>query len=171
MIVWQVNGDIQCESSFVNYGNNLKQCTQLRSPLAEAIDKVFSFSGKNMQPVLNVPSLLTVGSGEALTFSVSATDVDNHSLKFTAVNAIINDHGNGTATVSYSAPDTTEALTISIPVIVSDGQASVSKSTLVNVLAKPSVQDVSEWDANTVYHGGDSVTYNGKNYCAVVDTK
>ncbi|WP_305812116.1 glycosyl hydrolase family 18 protein [Photobacterium leiognathi] len=166
VIVWQVNGDIQCESTFVNYGNNLKQCTQLRSPLAEAIDKVFSFSGKNTQPVLNVPSVLTVGSGEALTFSVSATDVDNHSLEFTAVNAIINDHGNGTATISYSAPDTTDALTISISVIVSDGQASVSKSTLVNVLAKPSVPDVSEWDANKVYHGGDSVTYNGRNYTA-----
>ncbi len=58
-----------------------------------------------------------------------------------------------------SAPDTTEALTISISVIASDGQASVPKSTLANALAKPSVPDVSEWDANTVYnfHGSDSV--------------
>ncbi|WP_305457991.1 glycosyl hydrolase family 18 protein [Photobacterium leiognathi] len=82
VIIWQVNGDIQCESTFVNYGNNLKQCTQLRSPLAEAIDKVFSFSGKKYAvPGLNVPSVLTAGSCEALTFSVSATDVDNHSQK------------------------------------------------------------------------------------------
>ncbi|PSV21167.1 chitinase [Photobacterium leiognathi subsp. mandapamensis] len=171
VIIWQANGDIQCEGTFINYGNRLKKCTQLRSPLAEAVDHVFSHSDKNTPPVLTTPNMLTVESGQTVTFSVSATDIDNNALTFTAVNANVTNHNNGTATVTYSAPHITEAIKSSITIIVSDGEASVSKSTLVDVLPAPLAPDANEWNADTVYNGGDKVAYDGKKYIAQWWTK
>eukprot|EP01068_Selenidium_serpulae_P019201 Selendium_serpulae@DN6512_c1_g1_i24.p1 len=42
IIVWQIHGDIKCEGSLIKHGHRLLECDNLSSPLAEAIDAVFS---------------------------------------------------------------------------------------------------------------------------------
>ncbi|SON52614.1 conserved exported protein of unknown function [Vibrio tapetis subsp. tapetis] len=134
VIVWQVAGDIKCEGSFVSYGSKLKQCTNLSSPLAEAIDKVFNQgSTPNEAPVLTVPSTQQAESGQTITFNVSATDTDGDSLSFSATGATVTDLGAGNAQVTYSAPATVQDKQVSVVVTVSDGRAQSTKTVVVNV--------------------------------------
>ncbi|WP_325894676.1 glycosyl hydrolase family 18 protein [Grimontia sp. NTOU-MAR1] len=134
IIVWQVHGDIQCEGTFVNYGTKLKQCTNLRSPLAEQIDQVFSENViPNEAPVLALPGAQNADSGAVISFTVSATDADGDALSFTVHGADVMDNGDGTATVTYKAPNTSVDLTDTVTVVVSDGRKSDSGSVTVNV--------------------------------------
>lgn len=134
IIVWQVHGDIKCEGSFVNHGSKLKECTNLRSPLAEQIDLVFSKEiVPNEAPVLTVPGAQNIVSGGVLSFDVSAVDKDGDKLTFKAVGAEVADNGDGTATVTYKAPNTSVDITETINVTVSDGKKSDSASVVVNV--------------------------------------
>ncbi|GHA31379.1 glycosyl hydrolase family 18 protein [Photobacterium aphoticum] len=136
IIVWQVHGDIQCKGTFVNYGTKLKQCTNLSSPLAEEIDKVFTNGNPtpgNTAPVLTVPGAQTADAGQVISFDVSATDKEGDRLTFTVTGADVVDNGNGTATVTYKAPNTSVDLTETITVTVSDGKKNAVKSVVVNV--------------------------------------
>ncbi|USD67054.1 glycosyl hydrolase family 18 protein [Vibrio sp. SCSIO 43136] len=134
IIVWQVAGDIKCEGSFVSYGSKLKQCTNLKSPLAEKIDQVFSQNVvPNTAPTLTVPSAQQVDSGQSISFDVSATDADGDAVSFSASEATVTDLGNGQARITYMAPLTTTDVTKSILITVSDGRAQTSKSVIVNV--------------------------------------
>ena len=134
VIVWQVHGDIQCEGTFINHGTKLKECTKLSSPLAEAIDDVFSANTiPNAAPELTVPSAQTVMSGETISFSVSATDTDGDRLSFSSTEAQVTDNGDGTATVTYTAPNTATDIVTSVVVKVTDGRKSATQSVVVNV--------------------------------------
>ncbi|PSU42432.1 chitinase, partial [Photobacterium frigidiphilum] len=134
VIVWQVHGDIKCEGTFISHGRKLKECTKLSSPLAEAIDRVFSAGTvSNAAPVLSVPEAQVVDSGQTVSFSVSATDTDGDSLSFTATNATVVDNGNGSATVTYQAVNTGTDTQVIVTVSVSDGRKSVIKDVVVNV--------------------------------------
>ncbi|PSU35760.1 glycosyl hydrolase family 18 protein [Photobacterium lutimaris] len=134
VIVWQVHGDIKCEGSFVNYGSKLKQCTNLSSPLAEAIDKVFSGNGiVNTAPALTVPAVQNVDAGTVVSFSVSATDAENDPLSFTVTNATVADNGDGTATVTYQAPNTATDIQDTVTVKVSDGRKAATGSVVIHV--------------------------------------
>lgn len=134
VIVWQVHGDIQCEGTFINYGSKLKQCTKLSSPLAEAIDRVFTQgTTPNAAPVLAAPGTQAATSGQVISFEVSATDADGDALAFSATNATIVDNGYGTATVTYQAPNTSVDLQDSITVKVSDGRKATTSVVVVNV--------------------------------------
>eukprot|EP01068_Selenidium_serpulae_P019198 Selendium_serpulae@DN6512_c1_g1_i21.p1 len=42
IIVWQIHGDIKCLGTFTKHGEKLQECSDLSSPLAEAIHAVFS---------------------------------------------------------------------------------------------------------------------------------
>ncbi|MEC6815196.1 glycosyl hydrolase family 18 protein [Photobacterium toruni] len=134
VIVWQVHGDIQCEGTFINNGSKLKECTKLSSPLAEAIDDVFSAdTTPNAAPELTVPSAQSVVAGETISFSVSATDADGDRLSFSSVEAQVTDNGDGTATITYTAPNTATDIVASVVVKVTDGRKSATKSVVVNV--------------------------------------
>ncbi|MEC6907104.1 glycosyl hydrolase family 18 protein [Photobacterium piscicola] len=134
VIVWQVHGDIQCEGTFINHGTKLKECTKLSSPLAEAIDDVFSANiTPNAAPELTVPSAQAVMSGETISFSVSATDTDGDRLSFSSTEAQVTDNGDGTATVTYTAPNTATDIVTSVVVKVTDGRKSATKAVVVNV--------------------------------------
>ncbi|MEC6830943.1 glycosyl hydrolase family 18 protein [Photobacterium toruni] len=134
VIVWQVHGDIQCEGTFINHGSKLKECTKLSSPLAEAIDDVFSAdTTPNAAPELTVPSAQSVVTGETISFSVSATDADGDRLSFSSVEAQVTDNGDGTATITYTAPNTATDIVASVVVKVTDGRKSATKSVVVNV--------------------------------------
>ena len=134
VIVWQVHGDIQCEGTFINHGSKLKECTKLSSPLAEAIDDVFSAdTTPNAAPELTVPSAQSVVAGETISFSVSATDADGDRLSFSSVEAQVTDNGDGTATITYTAPNTATDIVASVVVKVTDGRKSATKSVVVNV--------------------------------------
>ncbi|WP_305846162.1 glycosyl hydrolase family 18 protein [Photobacterium kishitanii] len=134
VIVWQVHGDIKCEGTFINHGTKLKECTKLSSPLAEAIDDVFSADiTPNAAPELTVPAAQAAQSGETISFSVSAIDADGDSLSFSSPEAQITDNGNGTAKVTYTAPNTATDMVTSVTIKVTDGRKSVTKSVVVNV--------------------------------------
>ncbi|MGF1701145.1 glycosyl hydrolase family 18 protein [Photobacterium makurazakiensis] len=134
VIVWQVHGDIKCEGTFINRGTKLKECTQLSSPLAEAIDRVFSADViPNNAPVLSLPTAQTADAGQVISFVVSATDVDGDALSFSASNATVVDNGDGTATVTFQAANTAVDIEEVVSVTVSDGRKSVSGNVVVNV--------------------------------------
>ncbi|UXI04363.1 glycosyl hydrolase family 18 protein [Photobacterium sp. TY1-4] len=134
VIVWQAHGDIECQGTFINRGPRLKECTQLSSPLAEAIDRVFSAGTvPNTAPVLTVPAAQHANAGQVISFVVSATDADADPLTFTAANATVVEHGDGTATVTYQAPNTATDLQAVVTVTVSDGRKQVAKDVVVHV--------------------------------------
>ncbi|MEJ2766420.1 glycosyl hydrolase family 18 protein [Photobacterium sp. MCCC 1A19761] len=134
VIVWQAHGDIECKGTFINRGPRLKECTQLSSPLAEAIDRVFSAGTvPNAAPVLTVPAAQNANAGQVISFVVSATDADADPLMFTAANATVVENGDGTATVTYQAPNTATDLQAVVTVTVSDGRKQVVKDVVVNV--------------------------------------
>lgn len=134
VIVWQAHGDIECKGSFISHGPKLKECTQLSSPLAEAIDRVFSAGTvPNAAPVLTVPTAQNANAGQVISFDVSATDADADPLTFSAANATVVDHGDGTATVTYQAPNTASDVQDVVTVTVSDGRKQVAKDIVVNV--------------------------------------
>ncbi|MGF1869383.1 glycosyl hydrolase family 18 protein [Photobacterium indicum] len=143
VIVWQVHGDIKCEGTFISHGTKLKECTKLSSPLAEAIDRVFSAGTvPNAAPVLSVPTAQVVDSGQTVSFSVSATDTDGDALSFTATNATVVDNGNGSATVTYQAVNTATDTQVIVTVSVSDGRKSVIKDVVVNVKGSGVIENV-----------------------------
>lgn len=134
VIVWQVAGDIKCEGSFISHGSKLKECTNLSSPLAEAIDQVFNQgSTPNTPPSLTVPSAQQADSGQTIQFTVSASDAEGDKLTFSAQGATLTDLGAGQAQVSYTAPNTATDLQQSIVITVSDGRAQSTKTVVVNV--------------------------------------
>jgi len=135
VIVWQVHGDIKCEGTFINHGTNLKTCTKLSSPLAEAIDRVFTTGTvPNNAPVLTVPAAQSADAGQVISFVVSATDADaGDKLTFSATNATVVDNGDGSASVTYKAPNTATNLQEVVTVKVTDGRKSVVKDVVVNV--------------------------------------
>ncbi|MDD1792350.1 glycosyl hydrolase family 18 protein [Enterovibrio sp. ZSDZ42] len=142
IIVWQVHGDIQCEGTFINHGSKLKECTNLKSPLAQQIDNVFSANVlPNEAPVISVPGAQAADSGQVISFVVSAVDADGDALSFTAAGADVVDNGDGTATVTYKAPNTATDLTDTVTVVVSDGRRSDSASVTVNVTGSGVVEN------------------------------
>ncbi|WP_413113205.1 glycosyl hydrolase family 18 protein [Thaumasiovibrio sp. DFM-14] len=161
IIVWQVHGDIQCEGTFVNYGTKLKQCTNLRSPLAEQIDAVFSSNAvPNNPPALTVPAAQVADAGQTITFTVSATDMDGDKLNFSVTNASVTDNGDGTALVTYTAPNAAADTQETVVVTVSDGRASVSKNVLVDVTGSGIVVNtppVISAPANVAVNSGETV--------------
>ncbi|UKA03360.1 glycosyl hydrolase family 18 protein [Photobacterium damselae] len=134
VIVWQVHGDIECKGTFINHGSKLKECTDLSSPLAEAIDSVFSANTTpNAAPVLTVPDAQNVDATQSISFVVSATDADGDKLTFSTTGADIVNNGDGSATVTYIAPNTGIDKQEVVKVTVSDGRKSVSKNVVINV--------------------------------------
>ncbi|XHF83365.1 glycosyl hydrolase family 18 protein [Vibrio sp. HN007] len=134
VIVWQVHGDIKCEGTFIKYGSKLSQCTNLSSPLAEEMDRVFNANTvPNAAPVLTVPGMQTANAGQTITFAVSATDADGDALSFSVINAQISDNGDGTALVTYTAPTVGKDQVDIVKVSVSDGRKSVSSDVTINV--------------------------------------
>lgn len=173
VIVWQVHGDIKCEGSIVSRGRMLKECTKLSSPLAEAIDRVFTTGGgtaPNHAPILTVPAAQSAQPGQTISFTVSAADADvGDKLSFSATNATVVDNGDGSATVTYKAPNTATSLKEVVSITVTDGSKSVTKDVVVNVDVAGTGETT--WDAGKVYVGGDIVVYNGVKYKAKWWTK
>ncbi len=69
-----------------------------------------------------------------ISFVVSATDADaGDKLTFSATNATVVDNGDGSASVTYKAPNTATNLQEVVTVKVTDGRKSVVKDVVVNV--------------------------------------
>ncbi|MGL4826506.1 MAG: glycosyl hydrolase family 18 protein [Vibrionaceae bacterium] len=141
LIIWQVHGDIECKGSYITYGPKLSKCTNLSSPLAEAIDDVFSQNTlPNAAPVLTAPATVSVASGASVTFAVSATDADGDKLSFSATGAQIAELGNGQAQVTYQAPQTSGDRVEKISVAVSDGK--ITRTASIDVQIQGSGEEV-----------------------------
>lgn len=142
IIVWQAHGDIMCEGDIVAHGSFLKECTNLRSPLAEQIHESFSQNiTPNAAPVLTAPSTQVVASGEVVTFEVSAKDADGDALSFSADNALIEELGNGNAKVTYKAPVTGADITETVVVRVTDGRKTDSATVSIKITGNGEIEN------------------------------
>lgn len=134
LIVWQMHGDIECEGEFISHGSKLQECTDLRSPLAEEIDQVFSQNvTPNDAPVLTAPASLSAQSGQVVEFSVSAVDANGDALTFTANGATLISSNGNSANFSYQAQETAKDITDSISVTVTDGKKSDVSNITVSI--------------------------------------
>nr|WP_237467898.1 glycosyl hydrolase family 18 protein [Vibrio stylophorae] len=134
LIVWQVHGDIECKGSMIQHGSKLVECTNLSSPLAGAIDKVFSAAPiePNDPPVVQPVAAQNVASGTDLAFSVTASDPEGAKLTYTVSKGTITATATG-ADVVYTAPVTGKDIVETLVVTVSDGKKSTSINVTVNV--------------------------------------
>ena len=93
----------------------------------------------NKKPVVSVSSSVSVNSGESITVTASATDADNDPLSFSwnADSALVVS-GQNSASLVITAPTVTADTQYVATVAVSDGQATVNRDVVVNVIAPTS---------------------------------
>ncbi|WP_185976740.1 glycosyl hydrolase family 18 protein [Catenovulum sediminis] len=97
----------------------------------------------NKKPVVSVPSLVTVDSGASTEISATASDADNDPLTFLwDADSALTVADINTATLMVTAPEVTQDTDFTAVLSVADGQATVSKSVTVRVLAVSSGNNV-----------------------------
>ncbi|EPF0317238.1 glycosyl hydrolase family 18 protein [Enterobacter chuandaensis] len=129
----------------------------------------------NHKPVIHIAAAKTqsVTSGQKVTFDASkTTDEDGDKLTFNwkklATGGTWPDlNGAETSIMSFTAPKVTQPTTFTFQLAVSDGKETViSEIYTVNVKADKIPDDNTHWNSAKIYHGGDKVLWNGKNYKA-----
>jgi len=123
----------------------------------------------NNPPELMLPSMTaSVDSEGSVDIAAGAADDDaQDTLTITADMGTVAQTANW-AVITYQAPKVDVVTEVTINVMVSDGTDSVSKAVVVTV--NP-VMTNGDWDADTVYNTGDSVTWNGVKFTAKWWTK
>ncbi|NLS13886.1 chitinase [Vibrio sp. SM6] len=114
------------------------------------------------QAVINAPA--TAAAGSLITLDASASsDADGDVLSFnwtlpSGLNATVNG-----SQVSFNAPSYDKDTILEFTVVVSDGKASdtLSTSITVNADTPPPAQCDNEWNSDSVYTGGDTVSWDG----------
>ncbi len=93
----------------------------------------------NKKPVVSASSSVSINSGESITVTASATDADNDPLSFSwnADSALVVS-GQNSASLVITAPTVTADTQYVATVAVSDGQATVNRDVVVNVIAPTS---------------------------------
>lgn len=129
----------------------------------------------NNAPVIDAPTQLTIESGKSLTFSVSATDLDNDPLLFSVDKGTILSQSENSIVVNYQAPET--ATDSSDVITVSVGDPTSTSKAIINITITAQQGNGGEtgtettWDANTAYNTGDTVLFEGVTYTAKWWTK
>ena len=96
----------------------------------------------NAKPVVSLPVLFTVKTGEQVAVSATATDRDNDPLTYVwTVPAALTSTGNDSADLVVTAPNVSADTDYIVSVAVSDGKATVTKSATVRVLAQDAVNN------------------------------
>lgn len=102
----------------------------------------------NAKPVVSLPALVSVKTGEQVTVSASASDRDNDPLTYSwTVPAGLTVTGNDSADLVVTAPSVSVDTDYVVTVTVSDGQEAVSKSATVRVLAADATNNAPVLDA------------------------
>ncbi|CAI1507366.1 glycosyl hydrolase family 18 protein [Serratia ficaria] len=129
---------------------------------------------ENNKPVIDIAGAKQrdVAGGQKVIFDASNTaDADGDKLTFrwetptkgVAYPAL---EGKNSSVLSFVAPKVAKKTTFTFQLVVSDAKDSVtSEIYTVNVLPEQS-DDHSQWSSSKIYHGGDTVTWNGKTYKA-----
>ena len=90
----------------------------------------------NKKPVISLANSFSVLAGESLTIAASATDADNDPLTYSwAIDSALNATGTDSASVEVTGTNVTQNTNYQLTLTVSDGKASVSKSTTLTVVA------------------------------------
>ena len=90
----------------------------------------------NKKPVISLASSFSVNSGEMITIAATATDADNDVLTYSwAVDSALTTGATNTTSVDITASTVTQNTNYVLTLTVSDGKASVSKSTTLTVVA------------------------------------
>ncbi len=90
----------------------------------------------NKKPVISLANNFSVNSGEALTIAASATDADNDTLTYSwSVDSALSATGTNSASFTVTGTTVTQDTNYLLILTVSDGKASVSKSTTLTVIA------------------------------------
>ncbi|MBD1572459.1 spindolin [Vibrio sp. S17_S38] len=129
----------------------------------------------NNAPVIDAPTQLNIESGQSLTFSISATDLDNDPLLFNIDRGTILSQSGNSIVVNYQAPETTTDSNDTITVSVGD-PTSTSKVTINITITTPQSNggetgSETTWDMDTAYNTGDTVLFEGLTYTAKWWTK
>lgn len=121
----------------------------------------------NTAPVITENADITIDELSSTSVTVIATDAENDTLTYTwSVPAGLTVSGSG-SNVSITASDVSQDTNYSVSVSVSDGQASSSTSFVISVINEEvTVEPTGSWNPETIYLGGEVVTYNGKSYTA-----
>jgi chitinase len=91
----------------------------------------------NKKPVINLASSFSVNSGENITIAAAATDADNDALTYSwTIESALTATDINSANVIITASNVTQNTTYPVKVTVSDGKSSVSKSTMLTVVAQ-----------------------------------
>ncbi len=90
----------------------------------------------NKKPVISLANSFSVDSAQMITISASATDADNDALTYSwAVDSALTTGVTNAASVDITASTVTQSTNYVLTLTVSDGKASVSKSTTLTVVA------------------------------------
>jgi chitinase len=91
----------------------------------------------NKKPVINLANNLSVDSGQTLTINASATDADNQVLTYSwSINSALTANTTDSASIEITVNTVTENTAYTLTLSVSDGEATVSKSTTLTVIAQ-----------------------------------
>ncbi|MBA6232162.1 MULTISPECIES: glycosyl hydrolase family 18 protein [unclassified Colwellia] len=90
----------------------------------------------NNKPIVNLTPTYAINAGDALAIEATATDSDNDPLSYSwIIPPVLAASGSNTNTVTITAPNVTQNTEYVLSLSVSDGKATVTKSTTVTVLA------------------------------------
>lgn len=90
----------------------------------------------NSKPVVSVPGVTSVKSGESVALTATASDRDNDPLTYSWTgDAALTLSGVNTDTVSIAAPTVTQDTDYTVTVAVSDGTDTVTKSAIIRVVS------------------------------------
>ncbi|GLX77453.1 chitinase [Thalassotalea insulae] len=88
----------------------------------------------NHKPVISLADTYTIKAGDTVEIEASATDQDNDLLSYSwSVDPALSPSGDDTALLTITAPEVSQQTDFVVTLSVSDGKASVSKSTTVTV--------------------------------------
>ncbi len=91
----------------------------------------------NKKPVINLANNFSVDSGQTLTINASATDADNQVLTYSwSIDSALTANTTDSASIEITANTVTENTAYTLTLSVSDGEATVSKSTTLTVIAQ-----------------------------------
>ncbi|MCP4791553.1 MAG: chitinase, partial [Gammaproteobacteria bacterium] len=90
----------------------------------------------NKKPVISLANSFSVDAGQTLTIAATATDADNDPLTYSwSVDSALNATGTNSASLQVTGTNVTQNTNYQLTLTVSDGKASVSKSTTLTVIA------------------------------------
>ncbi len=186
-IQWQLPSELSLQGSGSNVvlvANSVAQTTSVPVTVVVSDGKlstskqfsvtIIKAAVVNRAPVVSPIADITLDENQSTAVTVSATDADNDALSYQwSINSAsgLTVVGSG-ASVTLKAGEVAANTNFTVTVVVSDGKTQTTTSFNVTVNDKSSNNGgETTWSAETIYVGGDTITFNGVEYRAKWWTK